>query len=161
MLSLLVYASYRPLTGIIWEEGILMTVQDARRKIKLLRWVKPEYGAFQAEAENAERMKQLLMERYAIGEAETAEPARVSPAPLSWVYWEALLGEFGLKLRRFGGRGNATLGRDKIIYIKLHTGQWWIEQPRGLETRARDRGVESLRAYLVKNAPRPYTIFQR
>lgn len=78
------------------------------------------------------------------------------PSRLTWAYWEALLGEFQIDLQTFGQRGHAMLGRDRIIYIKLHTGQWWIGRKTrdGLEAVARDHGVEALRAYLVKNAAR-------
>lgn len=138
-----------------------MTAQDALRKIRLLRRLNPESGAFETEADNAARLSRLLMERYAVGKTEETQPS----APrfrLTWVYWEALLDEFGMPLRRFGRRGNAALGRDRIIHIKLDTGQWWAERNAagGLETEARDWGVESLRAYLVKNVPRAYTSFR-
>lgn len=74
-----------------------------------------------------------------------------------------MLENFGLQLRRFGGRGNAMIGRDRIVYIKLDTGQWWIDRksPGCLETVNRDIGIESLRAYLVKNVSRLHAFFRR
>ena len=44
-----------------------MRVEDALRKIRLLRRVIPENGASEFEAETATRLVQALMERYSIG----------------------------------------------------------------------------------------------
>ncbi len=43
-----------------------MTVEDAQRKIALLRKISADKGALPAERETAHRLQKLLMERYAI-----------------------------------------------------------------------------------------------
>jgi hypothetical protein len=139
-----------------------MRAEDALRKIGLLRRVKTENGALAAEAESAARLAKALMERYAI-KAEDIPAASQRPAfRMTWIYWQELLNEFGVQLRHFGHRGNAVLGKDKIVYINLRTGQWWIEErpSDGWHTGARDWGVESLRKYLNENK-RGYSLFSR
>lgn len=139
-----------------------MRTEDALRKIGLLRKIKTENGALKAEADNAARLAKALMERYAI---KAEDLSTVSPRPafrLTWIYWQELLREFGLKLRHFGRRGSAEVGDDKIVYIRLGTNQWWIEQRSsgGWQTVIRDWGVESLRKYLSEHA-RGYSLFRR
>ncbi len=139
-----------------------MRAEDALRKIGLLRRVKTENGALAAEAESAARLVKALMERYAI-KAEDIPAVSQTPAfRMTWIYWQELLREFGLQLRRFGHRGNATFGEDKIIYINLRTAQWWIEQRSSgsWQIRIRDWGVESLRKYFDEHA-RGYSLFKR
>jgi hypothetical protein len=139
-----------------------MRAEDALRKIGLLRKVKTENGALAAEADNAASLAKALMERYAI-KAEDIPAASPSPAlRMTWVYWRELLHQFGLQLRHFGHRGNATIGSDKIVYINLRTSQWWIEQKSsdGWQTNVRDWGVESLRTYLNEHG-RGYSLFRR
>ena len=139
-----------------------MKTEDALRKIELLRKMKTENGALAAEAENAARLAKALMERYAIN-ADDVSTAPERPAfRLTWIYWQELLKEFGLRLRHFGRRGNAAIGNDKMVYIKLGANQWWIEERSGggWQTTARDWGVETLRLYLSKHA-RSYSLFRR
>jgi hypothetical protein len=136
--------------------------EEALRKIGLLRRVKTENGALAAEADNAARLVKALMERYAI-KADDIPAASPTPAfRMTWIYWRHLLHQFGLQLRYFGHRGNATIGHDKIVYINLRTSQWWIEQKSsgGWQTSVRDWGVESLRTYLDEHA-RGYSFFRR
>lgn len=139
-----------------------MRAEEALRKIGLLRRVKTENGALAAEADNAARLVKALMERYAI-KADDIPTASQTPAfRMTWIYWQHLLHQFGLQLRHFGHRGNATIGDDKIVYINLRTSQWWIEQKSsgGWQTSVRDWGVESLRTYLEEHA-RGYSFFRR
>jgi hypothetical protein len=140
-----------------------MRAEDALRKIGLLRRMRTENGASAAEADNAARLAKALMERYAIKPEDVRSDSHASAFRMTWVYWQELLHDFGLQLRHFGHRGNAEMGRDRIIYITLRTGQWWIEQRLhgGWQTGARDRGVESLREYLTQHAPRSYTLLRR
>ena len=139
-----------------------MRTEDALRKIGLLRKVRTENGAMAPEAENAARLAKALMERFAI-RAEDIPTVSQRPAfRMTWIYWQELLGEYGLQLRHFGRRGNAQIAIDKIVYINLGTGQWWIEQRSrsGWNTSFRDWGVEPLRAYL-KEQVRGYSLFTR
>jgi hypothetical protein len=128
-------------------------IEDVRRKIALLSRIRTDNGAMAAEAENAARMVKELMQRYTI-KAEQVEPKQGPVFRLTWVYWQELFKEFGLQFSHLGHRGSATLGYDKMIYIKLGNGEWRIEKRSGggLHTTARDRGVESLRKYLSQNA---------
>lgn len=123
--------------------------------------MKTENGALAGEADNAARLAKALMERYAL----KADGIPTVPRPvfrMTWVYWQHLFRQFRLQLRHFGHRGNATIADDKIVYINLHTSQWWIEQKSngGWQTSVRDWGVESLRAYLDKHV-RSYSFFRR
>ena len=119
----------------------------------------PENGASEAEAQTAERLVRSLMERYSIGR-EDLRPVASPPSRMTWVYWEQLLAEFGIRLNRFGGRGSASLGSDALILIRLTANQWHLQQSSssGWEIVIRDFGVESLRAYLAKYGPRLYSL---
>ncbi len=138
-----------------------MTVQDALRKIALLRKVSEDKGALVAERETAHRLQKVLMERYAIKAQDVPEgaPAQATPFRLNWDYWRELLDEFDLRLTHFGGRGSAEVGKRMIVYIRLATNQWWIDEksPPGWNTIVRDNGLDSLRAYLKEHAPRSYS----
>jgi hypothetical protein len=104
-----------------------MRVEDALRKIRLLRRIIPENGAFKFETETANRLVHALMERYSIGKEDVQSIA--SPRNrMSWVYWEHLLAEFGLALDRFGGRASASLGNGAFIVIRLAAGHWHAQQ---------------------------------
>ena len=137
-----------------------MTVEDALRKIALLRRVRTDNGAVPAEAENAYRLMKVLMERYALKPQDIPDAAPpATPFRLHWNYWQELLDEFDLQLNRFGGRGSTEIGKNIIVYIRLATNQWWIEErsPRGWNTTVRDNGLDSLRAYLKVHAPKTYS----
>ena len=92
-----------------------MTVEDALRKIALLRKVSTDNGALPAERETAYRLQKALMERYAITDQQIPD---VSPTAtifrLNWGYWQELLDEFGLRLNRFGNRGSIAVGSNTI-----------------------------------------------
>jgi len=139
--------------------GGSMTVEDALRKIALLRKVSADKGALAAERETAHRLQKVLMERYAIKAQEVPEASSTTPFRLNWDYWRELLYEFDLSLRHFGGRGSAEVGGNMIVYIRLAANQWWIEEksPRGWKTTVRDLGLDSLRAYLKEHAPKTYS----
>jgi uncharacterized protein DUF2786 len=136
-----------------------MRFEDALRKIRLLRRLVPENGASKAEAETATRLVRNLMERYSIGR-EDVRPEVRRHSRMTWVYWEQLLGEFGVDLSRFGGRGSASLGDGALIVICLAHGRWQIQQPAkaGWKILVRDFGLESLRAYLAEFGPRTYSL---
>ena len=136
-----------------------MRIEDALRKIRLLRRLVPENGASEAEAETASRLVHTLMERYSIGR-EDLRPVANRSNRMTWVYWEQLLAEFDISLNRFGGRASASLRNDARILIRLAAGQWQIEQKSltGWKIVVRDFGLESLRAYLAKRGPRTYSL---
>src|SRR5260370_23757849 len=104
-----------------------MTVEDALRKIALLRKVSTDNGAGAAEAETAYRLQKALMQRYAIKAQDVPDAAPSTVSHLSWTYWQEVLEQFGLSLGRLGNRGSATVGNSKL-YIKLDKNQWWIEE---------------------------------
>ena len=139
-----------------------MTVEDARRKIALLRRISTDNGAVAAEVENADRLQKALMERYAISAQDLRETQPRTVFHLNWSYWQELLEEYGLKLERFGSRGIAMLGNSKVC-IRLDKNEWWVEQrsPGGWQTKLRDRGINSLRKFLFQHAPRSYTFSKR
>ena len=87
-----------------------MKLEDALRKIRLLRQVKAEHGASDAEAENASAIIRTLMERFAV-KSEEVRPSNEMPfRRMTWVYWDHLLEEHGLELRHFGKRGSVSIG---------------------------------------------------
>ena len=136
-----------------------MTVEDALRKIALLRRVSEDKGALAAERETAHRLQKVLMERYEIKPQEVPEGPARTPFRLNWDYWRELLDEFDLRLTHFGGRGSAEVGKNMIVYIRLALNQWWIEErsPTGWKSTIRDKGMDSLRAYLKEHAPKTYS----
>jgi hypothetical protein len=136
-----------------------MRIEDALRKIRLLRRVVPENGAFESEANTAAHLVQTMMERYSIGK-EDIRPVASPRNRMTWVYWEQLLADFGIRLDRFGGRASAPVGNDARIVIQLSTGRWHVQQisPRGWKIAARNSGLESLRTYLAKHGPRSYSL---
>ena len=103
-----------------------MNLAEALRKIRLLSRI-TRNGASAAEAETAANLARSLMERFAIL-AEDARPARVAPARLTWIYWESLLEEFDIKLKRSGRRGTARLDSGLLVFIRLDTGQWSVKK---------------------------------
>jgi hypothetical protein len=141
-----------------------MTVEDALRKIALLRRVSTDKGALAAERETAYRLQKVLMERYAIKDQEII-PDRPATRPfsLNWDYWKELLDEFDLSLTHFGGRGSVEIGRNIIAHIRLAANEWWIEErtPRGRQITIRDRGFDSMRTYLKEHAPKSYSFMRR
>ncbi|MGH7933774.1 MAG: DUF2786 domain-containing protein [Candidatus Binataceae bacterium] len=139
-----------------------MKIEDALRKIQLLRRVKPEAGASQAEAENAANLERALMNRFSLA-PQNVRLARPPQTRLTWVYWEMLLDEFGIRLRRFGKRGSASLIGDRTVYISLATGEWRVQKMSagGWERVDHGWGVESFRAYLSKSNPRTTFMFGR
>ena len=98
-----------------------MRVEDALRKIRLLRRVVPHNGASEFEANTAAHLVQTLMERYSIGK-EDIHPVASPRNRMTWVYWEQLLADFGIALDRFGGRASASLGNGALIVIQLCSG---------------------------------------
>jgi len=141
-----------------------MTVEDALRKIALLRRVSTDKGALAAERETAYRLQKVLMQRYAIKDQEIPDgQAATRPFRLNWNYWQELLNEFGLSLNRFGGRGSVEIGNNVIAHIRLAANEWWIEvrTPRGKQITVRDRGLDSFRVYLKEHAPKGYSFLRR
>lgn len=136
-----------------------MNVEDALRKIRLLREIRTENGASVAEADIAARKVKALMERYTI-KADKGRAAEAPAPQLTWVYWQQLFEEFGIPFSYFGYRGSAALGPGRIVYIQLNTGRWWVKQQSAgrPHTSARNRGVGSLRHYLKENATRSYSL---
>jgi len=136
--------------------------QDALRKIALLRQVSSANGALDAEVDTAERLAKALMDRYAIRPDDVPSGLPAAGSRMIWVYWQDLLERYGLTLRHFGYRGNAAIGRDRMVYVNLRTSQWRIEQQsaRGWTTIMRDWGVESLHRYLDRQM-RGYSLMRR
>jgi hypothetical protein len=140
-----------------------MKVEDAMRKIALLRRISADKGALAAERETAYRLQKMLMERYAIKAQEIADTPKARPFCLNWDYWKELLNEFDLSLTHFGGRGSVEIGINIIAHIRLAANEWWIEErtPRGRKITVRDRGFDSMRTYLKEHAPKSYSFMRR
>jgi hypothetical protein len=140
-----------------------MKVEDALRKIALLRRISADKGALAGERETAYRLQKMLMERYAIKAPEIADAPKARPFSLNWDYWKELLNEFDLSLTHFGGRGSVEIGINIIAHIRLAANEWWIEErtPSGRKITVRDRGFDSLRTYLKEHAPKSYSFMRR
>ena len=140
-----------------------MKVEDALRKIALLRNISSDKGAMAAEKETAYRLQKVLMERYAIHAGEVPDAPSPMAFRLSWSYWQELLDEFGLRLDRLGNRGSAMVATNSKVYIRLDQSQWWTEErsPKGWQTKVREQGLESLRKYLDEHAPKNYSFSKR
>jgi hypothetical protein len=137
-----------------------MNVEEARRKIELLRRLTPERGASTAEAAVATRLARELEETYGLDtEREDLRPDIPARQSLTWVYWEQLVGEFGFDLRTFGGRASVELPNEIRLIIRLDGGRWYVEgrSRQGWQQLAKGTGVEAARHYLNKQAPRRYT----
>lgn len=144
------------LKGDVW-----LKVEDALRKIALLRKISNDKGALAGEAETAHRLEKALMERFAIRPQDVPDGSRAQTIPfrLNWTYWRELLDEFDLPLSHFGGRGTVELGQNTIVYIRLAANQWWVEERslREWQVTAHGRGIESLREHLKEHAPKSYS----
>jgi hypothetical protein len=140
-----------------------MKLEDALRKIELLRRLSDDQGALAAERETAHRLQKALMERYAIRAQEVPDATPATAFRLHWGYWREVLEEFGLSLNHLGNRGSAAIGKNAMVYIRLATNQWWTEEKSasGWQTKVRDRGIESLRKYLKEHAPKGYSFLRR
>jgi hypothetical protein len=138
-----------------------VNLSDALRKIRLLKAVSVEHGSSPMEVETARNLIRTLMERFAV--PTDMAPERPQVFQMSWVYWEHLLGEYGLELRRFGKRGNAQVGRDRMVLIRLDTGHWRVRQrgQGGGTLIAAGVGVETLREYMKRFGPRAYAFTTR
>ena len=140
-----------------------MTVEDAQRKIALLRRICVDKGALPAERETAYRIQKLLMERYAIKPQDIPDPSPTPAFGLTWSYWQELLEEFGLRLERLGNRGSAAVGYNRRVYVRLDKSEWWVEErsKSGWQTKVRNCSIESLRNYLKAQGPRSSSVFRR
>jgi hypothetical protein len=136
-----------------------MKIEDALRKIRLLRRVTPDNGSSNAEAENAAAIVRSLMERFVV-KSEDTRPSNGPVFRMSWVYWDHLLAEYGLELRHFGKRGSVSIGRDMQALMRLDTGEWRVHRKMsaGDELVAQGQGFETFQTYLSKNAPRMYSL---
>jgi len=110
-----------------------MKAEDARRKIALLRRVNAENGAGAAEEATARRLLKALMDRYEIKPREVRAAAPTSTVRLTWIYWQELMNEFGLRLDQFGHRGNAAFANHSKVYIRPDKDElyadaavWWL-----------------------------------
>jgi hypothetical protein len=141
------------------EQAVAMKIEDALRKIRLLRQVKPENGSSDAEVENAAQIIRSLMERYTV-KSEDVRSYNDAPFRGSWVYWDHLAEEYGLELRHFGKRGSVSIGRDMQAMLRLDTGSWRVQRGNNGSTQvlAEGSGVETFQAYLSKNTPRMFSL---
>ncbi len=139
-----------------------MNVDEARRKIELLRRITMERGASTAEAAAATRLAQELSERYGLKPGqEDIRPNIPTRQSLTWVYWQQLVRDFGFDLKTFGGRASVELPNQMRLIIRLDGGRWQVEgrSRQGWQQLAKGTGVEAAKYYLSKQAPRRYTFF--
>src|ERR1700687_2778969 len=139
-----------------------MNREDALRTICALRNITLATGALPAEVENARRLLKRIAERFAIELEERQPQPRPEHCSAVWNYWCFLLSEFRIEARRFRNRASGMMGTDRLIVIKLDTGEWQVQRvtPGGYQTVVKHRGLESLRLYLRENAPRGYSFAQ-
>lgn len=138
-----------------------MKLEDALRKVHLLRQVTRENGFSEGETDNAMRMAGALSQQFAI-RPEDLRPARPVFRRPTWFYWQNLLNDFCLELRHFGKRGSVSINGTHKLIIRWDSGEWFAQKMSrgGWETVEHNSGLDALRSYLVRNTPRNYT-FQR
>jgi len=136
-----------------------MNREDTLRRLRALRKLSEDEGAFPAEVESAKNLIRLLQERYDISDCAPEEAPQLVP---DWPYWNWILGEFGIEGRRFLKSASAILDPTRIIVMRLDTGEWQVQRKTrsGYHVIAQNYNPESLRAYLRQNAPRKYTFAQ-
>src|SRR5579863_8382941 len=127
-----------------------MKIEDAMRKIRLLRRVNAQNGSSAAEAENAAALIRTLMDRFAVKTEEVRPTDEMRNQRMTWVYWDHMAAEHGLELGHFGKRGTISIGGDKQALIRLDTGQWRVHSGRNGSTQvvAEGQGVETFQTYL-------------
>ena len=137
-----------------------MTLEDALRKIRSLRQVKAQNGSSEAEAESATQIISTLMDRFAIKPEDVSPVTDMRPFRMTWDYWDNLVAEYGLQLRRFGKRGSVPISGEAQALIRLDTGLWRVQRGQNGSTQvvAEGTGVETFQIYLNKNAPRMYSL---
>jgi hypothetical protein len=139
-----------------------MKMDDVMRRVRLLREYSTDRGASEAEAGNATRLANLLMERYRVSQDEVRpEPVRFH-RPV-WDYWKYMFAEYGIELRTFGKRGSADVGGGATAIILIDKDEWHVQKASagGWESIARGKGLEAMRGYLSKKAPRAYSLFNK
>lgn len=136
-----------------------MKIEDALRKIRLLRQVNAENGSSDGEAENAAILIRSLMDRFAV-KPEEVRPTNDERLRMTWVYWDHLAAEHGLKLGHFGKRGSVSINQDTQALIRLDTGAWRVLRGNNGSTQvlAEGQGVETFQTYLSKSAPRVFSM---
>jgi hypothetical protein len=137
-----------------------MNRDDAMRKVRLLKQVRPENGATEPEADNAQRLAKRLIDQHVLETSDWTSFKGKSETRRSWVYWEHIADEHRVTLSHFGTRGSIRLDDGKmLVLIELGSGEWQVQRASraGYETVRRGRGLESFRDYMQLNAPRAYT----
>ena len=125
-----------------------MTVEDALRKIALLRRVSADKGALAAERETAHRLQKVLMERYAIKAQEVPEGPPHDTLSLKL----GLLAGTARRVRPEAEplwRSRQRRGRQQHDRLHQARHQPMVDRektPRGWQTTVRDNGLDSLRS---------------
>jgi hypothetical protein len=138
-----------------------MRLEDALRKVRLLHNYSVDKGAFETEAESAANLAKRLMDRYGIEKRDALQPSREQTRERkSWVYWDHLFEQFGIELRHFGRRGNASLGNGERAVPNLDTGEWHVQRPSpaGWVIVAKGQGLQTLNDYLARKVPKTYSM---
>jgi hypothetical protein len=135
--------------------------EAALRKVSLLRRVISDRGATPAESESAARLAMKLTNGLALSEDEIirkTNQANPGGSP-SWVYWEQVVSEFGLKMSHFGSRANLHLGA-VLIVIDFDRSRWTVKKqsPTGYREVINRTGLDSFREFLRQYAPRRYSL---
>ena len=135
--------------------------ENALRRLRALRNISSENGAFAAEVEAAAHLAQKIADRFEVAVSDDrSRPERSSAA---WDYWQYALNQFGLQASRFGDRVTAAIDQHRRIIICLTTGQWLVQHSSatGYRVVIEQSGIEALRRYLGANTPRLYGLSPR
>jgi len=136
-----------------------MNREDTVRRLRALRNLSEDRGAFPAEVESARSLIRSLEKRYGI---EDPGPVPELPPASDWPAWNCMMREFGLEGRRFLKSASAIIDSTRIIIIRLDTGHWQVQRKTssGYQVIVENHNPESLGAYLRQNAPHKYTFAQ-
>jgi hypothetical protein len=136
-----------------------MKIEDALRKIRLLRRIIPENGALVSRPKPRLAWSKPSWSDILFGK-EDVHLVATPRSRMTWVYWEQMLADFGIALDRFGARASASPRQRFAYHYPPRSGALARAAivVRRLETYSPRFWLECLRVYLAKYASQPYSL---
>jgi hypothetical protein len=119
-----------------------MKIEDALRKIRLLRRIIPENGALVSRPKPRLAWSKPSWSDILFGK-EDVHLVATPRSRMTWVYWEQMLADFGIALVALVRALAPRLGNDSLIIIRLAAGHWHVQQSSsaGWKITVRDSGL--------------------